>query len=329
MVGDGREVIVENKFDPKVAGDILLEVAHILDRYEMPFFLLLGTCLGVVRDDAIIPYDKDIDLGVLFEDLRYKATELSDAFEAVGYHVSIRYWPLTEARAIQLNKDGIHVDIAGLMKHGNDRISPSSRLDYALVYPANVIENTNEVEFLGRTFRVPSGLYLQYQYGKDWKTPNLNWKPKDSPARNRGYLSVQRSASPIVCTIGCFDLLHVGHVDFLTEAKSHGCSLAVGTPNDRLYYQLKGKAPIHNEHHRREMLKALRMVNEAYVLSSFNYVNWVRDMKGEVVVLSVDHVAERFAEIEKLNGCSVIRLSRSPRDSSFEIINRCRQQGEG
>jgi D-beta-D-heptose 7-phosphate kinase/D-beta-D-heptose 1-phosphate adenosyltransferase len=62
---------------------------------------------------------------------------------------------------------------------------------------------------------------------------------------------------------GCFDVLHVGHVELLEYAKSIGDRLVVGIDHDNRVKELKGKdRPINSTGDRMRMLKALKCVDE-------------------------------------------------------------------
>ncbi|GAB3355625.1 MULTISPECIES: adenylyltransferase/cytidyltransferase family protein [Giesbergeria] len=64
-------------------------------------------------------------------------------------------------------------------------------------------------------------------------------------------------------TIGAFDLLHVGHLRFLTAARQHCQYLKVGVGTDRLLRHVKGRATVCHEAHRLEVIQGLRCVDEA------------------------------------------------------------------
>lgn len=167
----------------------LLEVGRVLDSCGMPFFLSLGTCLGVVRDGRLIAHDTDIDIGCLVEDIKDRAEEIGGAFAASGFESRIVTTPCPFPRAVVVQRDGVKVDIAGYLTHGSSRYCPSSFRDYCLVYPAMLLETTEDVEYLGRRWRVPSPTkeYLLRHYGPGWTTPNPQYRPKDGCARVYGY----------------------------------------------------------------------------------------------------------------------------------------------
>lgn len=183
MMGAG----IMNRIDAERA---LLDIGSVLDAASVPFFLVLGTCLGVVRDGHIITWDRDIDIGVLVENLTAKVNTLVRQFAAAGFRAHIKDAPCDYPRAIVLQRGRVHADIAGFIKNGDERFSPSSRADYAVVYPARIVETTEAVRYLGREGRIPSppDEYLTIHYGAGWRKPNPAYKPSQGKARVYGYM---------------------------------------------------------------------------------------------------------------------------------------------
>ncbi|MES3007253.1 MAG: adenylyltransferase/cytidyltransferase family protein [Pseudomonadota bacterium] len=66
-------------------------------------------------------------------------------------------------------------------------------------------------------------------------------------------------------TIGVFDLLHVGHVRFLETARAQCQQLKVGVGSDRAVGNSKGRQPVINQAQRRELLAALRCVDDTCI----------------------------------------------------------------
>ena len=73
---------------------------------------------------------------------------------------------------------------------------------------------------------------------------------------------LRREGRKVVATNGCFDLLHVGHLRYLTEARAFGDFLWVGLNGDASVHELKGAGrPLVPEADRAELLAAWRMVD--------------------------------------------------------------------
>lgn len=65
---------------------------------------------------------------------------------------------------------------------------------------------------------------------------------------------------------GCFDLLHYGHVVFLTKARQAGDLLIVALESDDFIQTRKNRQPVHTQQQRAEILAALRVVDEVVLL---------------------------------------------------------------
>lgn len=75
---------------------------------------------------------------------------------------------------------------------------------------------------------------------------------------------------------GCFDLLHPGHVRFLTAARALGNRLIVGINSDASIRRLKGSGrPLMSEAHRMELLLALRCVDGVEIFDQDHAVNLI------------------------------------------------------
>src|SRR5476651_1704379 len=78
---------------------------------------------------------------------------------------------------------------------------------------------------------------------------------------------IKNENKTIVVCGGCFDILHVGHISFLQEAKKQGNYLFVLLENDKTVRRLKGSnRPIHHQEERAEVLAALSFVDYVVLL---------------------------------------------------------------
>ena len=92
----------------------------------------------------------------------------------------------------------------------------------------------------------------------------------------------------IVLVGGCFDLLHYGHITFLSQAKALGEKLVVALESDENVRRAKGEArPIHSQEKRKEMLTALTAVDEVLMLKPMStdeeYSRLVHDVSPSVI----------------------------------------------
>ncbi len=103
-----------------------------------------------------------------------------------------------------------------------------------------------------------------------------------------------------VLAFGTFDLLHPGHLSYLTQAKKLGDKLIVVVATDSNVEKGKGKKPINSEEHRRELVEALSIVDEAIVGSENNYFECIEQIKPNIIALGYDQPANEKEIQEKL-----------------------------
>ncbi|MCX7978413.1 MAG: D-glycero-beta-D-manno-heptose 1-phosphate adenylyltransferase [Bdellovibrionaceae bacterium] len=106
----------------------------------------------------------------------------------------------------------------------------------------------------------------------------------------REFLTSERnSGKKVVFTNGCFDLLHVGHVRYLQQARSLGDVLVVGVNSDESVRRLKGPSrPIQNESDRAEILAALSSCDYVTIFSEDTPENLIRSVRPDILVKGGD-----------------------------------------
>ena len=110
-----------------------------------------------------------------------------------------------------------------------------------------------------------------------------------------------RSGKKLVFTNGCFDILHIGHVKYLEEAKSLGDILVVGLNSDSGVKRLKGpERPIQNENDRAEILNALRAVDHVCLFDEDTPLELIKTLRPDILVKGGDW------PIEKIVGSDVV-----------------------
>jgi len=93
----------------------------------------------------------------------------------------------------------------------------------------------------------------------------------------------------LVFTNGVFDLLHVGHVRYLAEARSLGDALVVAINSDRTVRELKGEErPVINENERAEILAALRNVTYVIIFDDISPRSLIAQILPDVLVKGGD-----------------------------------------
>ena len=121
-----------------------------------------------------------------------------------------------------------------------------------------------------------------------------------------------------ILTYGTFDLLHQGHIRLLKRAKSLGDYLIVAISTDE-FNAIKGKKAFHNYAIRKEILEAIKYVDE--VIPEKNWEQKLRDVQEnniDIVVMGSDwDNSEQFEYLK--NYCEVIYLPRTKNISTTQI----------
>jgi D-beta-D-heptose 7-phosphate kinase/D-beta-D-heptose 1-phosphate adenosyltransferase len=99
----------------------------------------------------------------------------------------------------------------------------------------------------------------------------------------------KKQGKKIVFTNGCFDLLHVGHLHVLREAKKLGNVLIVALNSDRSVRKIKGpERPIVSESERAELIAALEMVDYVTLFDEPDPIPLLREIQPDVLVKGGD-----------------------------------------
>jgi len=99
----------------------------------------------------------------------------------------------------------------------------------------------------------------------------------------------------IVFTNGCFDILHIGHIKYLEEAKSHGDILILGLNSDESIRKLKGESrPINSQADRAYILASLEVVDFLVVFDQDTPLELIDLIKPDVLVKGGDYKGEKI-----------------------------------
>jgi len=131
----------------------------------------------------------------------------------------------------------------------------------------------------------------------------------------------------VVATNGCFDLLHVGHVRFLQEAKKRGDLLIVGVNGDRSVRELKGEGrPVNGEADRAEVVAGLGCVDAVVIFPDKRATEFLRAVRPEVYVKGGDYQADQLDKDEvmvvKEGGGEVQVLALTPGRSTTAVLQK-------
>ena len=136
---------------------------------------------------------------------------------------------------------------------------------------------------------------------------------------------IKAERKKIVFTNGCFDLLHVGHIRYLSQAKKLGDFLIIGLNSDRSVKKLKGKdRPINSFQDRATLLSALNSVDLVIKFEEQTPENLIKEIVPDVLVKGGDYNIEDIVgyQIVIQNGGQVKTLSFYDGYSSTNYIDK-------
>lgn len=135
----------------------------------------------------------------------------------------------------------------------------------------------------------------------------------------------QNIAGKVVFTNGVFDILHSGHVDVLTAARSHGDALIVGLNSDASVKRLKGPGrPVRNQAERAYVLAALEAVDIVVMFEEDTPLELVLALRPDVIVKGGDYTLDSVVgarEVQRWGGEAIV-VPLTPGQSTSSIIER-------
>ena len=147
-----------------------------------------------------------------------------------------------------------------------------------------------------------------------------------SRPRITGFIAhLKKMGQKIVFTNGCFDLIHVGHVRYLQEARTLGDCLVIGLNSDQSIRRIKDPArPLISEEQRAEVLAALECVDYVVLFDEGDPFKLIKEVRPDVLVKGADWSMDKIigADLVSSYGGEVQRIDLVPSISTSEIINR-------
>lgn len=126
----------------------------------------------------------------------------------------------------------------------------------------------------------------------------------------------------IVFTNGCFDLLHLGHIDYLAKAASLGNVLIVGLNSDRSVSAIKGPLrPLNDENSRLHIMASLFFVDAVVVFDEPTPYELIKAVQPDILVKGGDYKKEEIVgyDIVTARGGEVITIDLVPGYSTTNI----------
>lgn len=157
------------------------------------------------------------------------------------------------------------------------------------------------------------------------KLDHIRSKILDMPSLTRKLAYWRFHDDRIVFTNGCFDILHLGHIDYLSKAADLGDVLIVGLNTDESVKILKGNTrPVNPEASRALVLASLSFVSAVVLFSTQTPYELIQAIQPDVLVKGSDYEIHEIVgnDIVRARGGKVVTLDFLPGYSTTDIIEK-------
>ena len=112
--------------------------------------------------------------------------------------------------------------------------------------------------------------------------------------------ALRASGKKLVVTNGCFDILHLGHVTYLENARNFGDTLLIGVNSDAAVRGLKGASrPVNSETDRQSVLAALQSVDGVCIFTDTTATKFLAASQPDIYVKGGDYTLETLNQDER------------------------------
>jgi rfaE bifunctional protein nucleotidyltransferase chain/domain len=128
----------------------------------------------------------------------------------------------------------------------------------------------------------------------------------------------------IVFTNGCFDILHRGHIEYLSQANDLGTVLIIGLNSDASVKRIKGEGrPVQDESSRALLLASLRFVDAVVLFDEDTPLELIKFVEPDVLVKGGDYTEETIvgADVVKARGGEIVTVPLVEGYSTSLILN--------
>lgn len=139
--------------------------------------------------------------------------------------------------------------------------------------------------------------------------------------------AMRASGKKVVVTNGCFDLLHLGHVSYLEQARNEGDLLLVGVNGDASVHELKGpERPLNSESDRAAVIAALESVAAVCIFAEKTATRFLSRAQPDIYVKGGDYTLETLNQDERRtveqSGGRIVILPLVPRKSTTSLLEK-------
>ncbi len=138
----------------------------------------------------------------------------------------------------------------------------------------------------------------------------------------------QKAGLKVVFTNGCFDLIHLGHVDYLEKARLLGGKLVLGLNTDDSVSRFKGpERPLQDQNSRARVLAAMQFVDLVVFFNEDTPLDLISALVPDILVKGSDYLTENIvgADVVKKAGGEVKTIDFVPGYSTTRIVEKIKK----
>ncbi len=138
----------------------------------------------------------------------------------------------------------------------------------------------------------------------------------------------QQSGQKVVFTNGCFDLIHLGHVDYLEKARQLGDKLVLGLNSDDSVSRFKGpERPLQDQNSRARVLAAMQFIDLVVFFNEDTPFSLISELVPDILVKGSDYLTENIvgADVVKKAGGVVKTIDFVPGYSTTRIVEKIKK----
>jgi D-glycero-beta-D-manno-heptose 1-phosphate adenylyltransferase len=149
-----------------------------------------------------------------------------------------------------------------------------------------------------------------------WSDPKLKILSLAELKETRAHL--RAAGRKVVFANGCFDLLHVGHIRYLQDARALGDALILGINSDASVAALKGKGrPLQTQEERAEILASMDCVDYVLLFDALTVDGILKELRPDIHVKGTDYTQETVPERETVRAYGGrVAIAGDPKDHS-------------
>ncbi len=138
----------------------------------------------------------------------------------------------------------------------------------------------------------------------------------------------KKAGLKVVFTNGCFDLIHLGHVDYLEKARMLGDKLVVGLNSDNSVGRFKGpERPLQDQTSRARVLAAMQFVDRVVFFNEDTPLDLISELIPDILVKGSDYLTENIvgADVVQQAGGTVKTIDFVPGYSTTRIVEKIKK----